>query len=860
MAERPSSGIEEINISTEMRTSFLDYAMSVIVSRALPDVRDGLKPVHRRILYAMHDLGITSDKAYKKSARIVGDVIGKYHPHGDSAVYETMVRMAQDFSYRYMLVDGHGNFGSVDGDAAAAMRYTESRMSKIAMELLRDLNKNTIDYKDNYDGQEKEPIVLPSRYPNLLVNGTSGIAVGMATNIPPHHLGETIDAVLALAENPAITTEELMEHIPGPDFPTGGIILGRSGIRRAYETGKGSIMVRSVVEIETKPNGKEVILIHELPFQVNKARLIEKIAELVRDKKIDGITDLRDESDRNGMRVVIEVRRDASANVLLNNLYKQTAMQTSFGINMLALVDGHPKVLGLKEVLFHYLEHQKVVIRRRTQFDLTKAEDRAHILEGLRIALDHIDAIIALIRRSQTTEQARNGLMSDFNLTERQSQAILDMRLQRLTGLERDKIEEEYQGLVKLIDELREILANEHRIIEIIREELTEVKERFSDERRTEITTGGTEMFEDEDLIPREASVLTLTHNGYAKRMPANTFRSQNRGGRGVQGMGTNEDDFVEHLLYTSTHDTILFFTNKGKVYRKKGYHIPEYGRTAKGLPLVNLLEVGKDEKVTAVIRVEEFKEDAFFFFTTREGVSKRTPLASYANIRQNGLIAIGLREEDELISVKLTDGTKEMVIGTRDGALIRFPETDIREMGRTASGVRGIRLREGDQVVGMEILDPGDNVLVITEKGYGKQTKESEYRVQTRGGMGIKTCQITEKNGPLVAVRTVSGTEDIMLITVNGILIRMDVNDISTTGRSTQGVRLIKLGEDEIVATVAKVKKDLDIPEEIEEVDEDIEDALIEESAEADVYIEDEIIPDETFDNVEEDPEEDES
>ncbi|TWT26992.1 DNA gyrase subunit A [Planomicrobium sp. CPCC 101110] len=862
MAERPSSGVEEINISTEMRTSFLDYAMSVIVSRALPDVRDGLKPVHRRILYAMHDLGITSDKAYKKSARIVGDVIGKYHPHGDSAVYETMVRMAQDFSYRYMLVDGHGNFGSVDGDAAAAMRYTESRMSKISMELLRDLNKNTIDYKENYDGQEKEPIVLPSRFPNLLVNGTSGIAVGMATNIPPHHLGETIDGVLALAENPAITTEELMELIPGPDFPTGGIILGRSGIRRAYETGKGSIMIRSVAEIETKPNGKEVIIVNELPYQVNKARLIEKIAELVRDKKIEGITDLRDESDRNGMRIVIEVRRDASANVLLNNLYKQTAMQTSFGINMLALVDGHPKVLGLKEVLFHYLEHQKVVIRRRTQFDLTKAEDRAHILEGLRIALDHIDAIIALIRGSQTTEEARNGLMSNFNLSERQSQAILDMRLQRLTGLERDKIEEEYLGLVKLIEELREILANEYRILEIIREELMEIKERFSDERRTEITTGGTEMFEDEDLIPREASVLTLTHNGYIKRMPANTFRSQNRGGRGVQGMGTNEDDFVEHLLYTSTHDTILFFTNKGKVYRKKGYHIPEYGRTAKGLPLVNLLEVGKDEKVTAVIRVKEFKEDAFFFFTTREGVSKRTPLASYANIRQNGLIAISLREEDELISVKLTDGTKEMVIGTRDGALIRFPETDIREMGRTASGVRGIRLREGDQVVGMEILDPGDNVLVITEKGYGKQTKESEYRVQTRGGMGIKTCQITDKNGPLVAVRTVSGSEDIMLITVNGILIRMDVNDISTTGRSTQGVRLIKLGADEVVATVAKVKKDLDLPEETEEIegiDENVEGQLIEESAEADVYTEDEIVADETLDHVEENPEEDE-
>ncbi|MGB6406653.1 MAG: DNA gyrase subunit A [Planococcus donghaensis] len=853
MAERPSSGVEEINISTEMRTSFLDYAMSVIVSRALPDVRDGLKPVHRRILYAMHDLGITADKGYKKSARIVGDVIGKYHPHGDSAVYETMVRMAQDFSYRYMLVDGHGNFGSVDGDSAAAMRYTESKMSKISMELLRDLNKNTVDYRDNYDGQEKEPIVLPSRFPNLLVNGTSGIAVGMATNIPPHHLGETIDAVLALADNPAITTEELMEHIEGPDFPTGGIILGRSGIRRAYETGKGSVLIRSVVDIETKPNGKEVIIVNEIPFQVNKARLIEKIAELVRDKKIDGITDLRDESDRNGMRIVIEVRRDASASVLLNNLYKQTAMQTSFGLNMLALVDGRPKVLSLKEILFHYLEHQKVVIRRRTQFELTKAEDRAHILEGLRIALDHIDAIIALIRGSQTAEQARNGLMTDFNLTERQSQAILDMRLQRLTGLERDKIEEEYQALVKLIEELRYILANEYRILEIIKEEMLEIKDRFSDKRRTEITTGGAEMFEDEDLIPVEATVLTLTHNGYIKRLPANTYRSQKRGGRGVQGMGTNEDDFVEHLLYTSTHDTILFFTNKGKVYRKKGYQIPEYGRTAKGLPLVNLLEISKEEKVTAVIRVKEFKEDSFFFFTTREGLSKRTPVTNYANIRQNGLIAISLREEDELISVKLTDGTKEMVIGTKDGALIRFPETDIRSMGRTASGVRGIRLREGDAVVGMEILDPNDNVLVITEKGYGKQTKESEYRVQSRGGMGIKTCQITDKNGPLVAVRTVNGTEDIMLITVNGILIRMDVNDISTTGRSTQGVRLIRLGDDEVVATVAKVKKDIDVPEELEDGNEDNTETTINENAEAN-----ESVANDQVDSIEETPEED--
>ncbi|MDX1771774.1 MAG: DNA gyrase subunit A, partial [Planococcaceae bacterium] len=590
--------------------------------------RDGLKPVHRRILYAMQDLGNTADKPYKKSARIVGDVIGKYHPHGDTAVYDTMVRMAQHWSYRYMLVDGHGNFGSVDGDAAAAMRYTESRMSKIAMELLRDINKNTIDFKDNYDGQEREPIVLPSRYPNLLVNGTSGIAVGMATNIPPHHLGETIEAVLALADNEAITTEELMEIIPGPDFPTGGIILGRSGIRRAYETGRGSVIIRGKVEIEQKSNGKEVILVHELPFQVNKARLIEKIAELVRDKKIDGITDLRDESDRNGMRIVIEVRKDANANVLLNNLYKQTSLQSSFGVNMLALVDGQPKVLGLKEILYHYLEHQKVIIKRRTQFELTKAEDRAHILEGLRIALDHIDEIIALIRSSQTGEEAKIGLIDQFNLSERQAQAILDMRLQRLTGLERDKIEAEYQELQRLIAELKAILADELKVIQIIREELNEIKDRFSDTRRTEITAGGAEMMEDEDLIPRENSVLTLTHNGYIKRLPVNTYRSQKRGGRGVQGMGTNENDFVEHLLYTSTHDTILFFTNTGKVYRAKGYEIPEYGRTAKGLPIVNLLGVDKEEKVTAMIQMESFEDDAYFIFTTLQGVTKRTPVS----------------------------------------------------------------------------------------------------------------------------------------------------------------------------------------------------------------------------------------
>lgn len=822
MTNIANDGVRGINISTEMKTSFLDYAMSVIVQRALPDVRDGLKPVHRRILYAMQDLGNTAEKPYKKSARIVGDVIGKYHPHGDTAVYDTMVRMAQHWSYRYMLVDGHGNFGSVDGDAAAAMRYTESRMSKIAMELLRDINKNTIDFKDNYDGQEKEPIVLPSRYPNLLVNGTSGIAVGMATNIPPHHLGETIEAVLALAENEAITTEELMEIIPGPDFPTGGIILGRSGIRRAYETGRGSVIIRGKVEIEQKSNGKEVILVHELPFQVNKARLIEKIAELVRDKKIDGITDLRDESDRNGMRIVIEVRKDANANVLLNNLYKQTALQSSFGVNMLALVDGQPKVLGLKEILYHYLEHQKVVIKRRTQFELTKAEDRAHILEGLRIALDHIDEIIALIRGSQTGEEAKQGLIAQFNLSERQAQAILDMRLQRLTGLERDKIEEEYKELQKLIAELRAILADELKVIQIIREELNEIKERFSDKRRTEITAGGAEMMEDEDLIPRENSVLTLTHNGYIKRLPVNTYRSQKRGGRGVQGMGTNENDFVEHLLYTSTHDTILFFTNTGKVYRAKGYEIPEYGRTAKGLPIVNLLGVDKEEKVTAMIQMASFEDDAYFIFTTRLGVTKRTPVSGFANIRANGLISISLRDDDELISVRLTDGKQHIIIGTRKGMLVRFEETDIRSMGRTASGVRGIRLREDDHVVGMEILEPGQEVLVVTENGYGKRTPEEEYRLQSRGGVGIKTSQITDKTGPLSAVKAVDGSEDLMLITINGMLIRMDVNSISITGRSTQGVRLIRLGDDELVATVAKVEK----AEDEEEFDEDGEES----------------------------------
>jgi DNA gyrase subunit A len=822
MADMPKRGVQEINISTEMKTSFLDYAMSVIVSRALPDVRDGLKPVHRRILYAMQDLGNTADKPHKKSARIVGDVIGKYHPHGDSAVYDTMVRMAQDFNYRYMLVDGHGNFGSVDGDGAAAMRYTESRMSRIAMELLRDINKDTIDYQDNYDGQEREPIVLPSRYPNLLVNGTSGIAVGMATNIPPHHLGETIDAVLALAENAAITTEELMEIMPGPDFPTGGIILGRSGIRRAYETGRGSIIIRGKVEIEQQANGKETILVNELPYQVNKARLIEKIAELVRDKKIEGITDLRDESDRNGMRIVMEVRRDANANVLLNNLYKQTALQSSFGINMLALVEGQPKVLGLKEILYHYLEHQKVVIRRRTQYELRKAEDRAHILEGLRIALDHIDEIISLIRASKTTDEARAGLIERFDLSDRQAQAILDMRLQRLTGLERDKIEEEYNELQLLIAELSAILADEDKLISIIREELLEVKERFADNRRTEITVGGAEMIEDEDLIPVENSVLTLTHNGYIKRLPANTYRSQRRGGRGVQGMGTNDDDFVEHLLNTSTHDTILFFTSRGRVFRTKGYQVPEFSRTAKGLPIINLLGVEKDEKVTAMIPVELFEAEKYLFFATRNGIVKRTPVSDFANIRSNGLIALTLRGDDELIGVKMTTGDEKIIIGTKDGMAIKFNESDIRSMGRMAGGVRGIRLREGDIAVGMDTVHEDNEILVVTEKGFGKRTHEEEYRIQSRGGYGLKTLNVTERNGSLVALKTVDGTEDLMLITIHGILIRMDIEDISIIGRSTQGVRLIRLGEDELVATVAKVQKEED--EEIEEDDIDEE------------------------------------
>ncbi|MFK3936719.1 DNA gyrase subunit A [Alkalihalobacillus sp. NPDC078783] len=814
MAEENRSNITEINIGQEMQTSFMDYAMSVIVSRALPDARDGLKPVHRRILYAMNDLGMTPDKAYKKSARIVGDVIGKYHPHGDTAVYETMVRMAQDFSYRYMLVDGHGNFGSVDGDSAAAMRYTEAKMSKISMEIVRDINKDTVDFQDNYDGSEQEPVVMPARFPNLLVNGASGIAVGMATNIPPHQLGEVIDGVLALSENREIDIPELMEYIPGPDFPTGAEILGRSGIRRAYQTGRGSITLRAKTEIEEN-NGKQRIIVTELPYQVNKARLIEKIAELVRDKKIEGITDLRDESDRTGMRIVIEVRRDANANVLLNNLHKQTALQSSFGINLLALVGGRPKVLNLKECLEEYLDHQVVVTRRRTAFELKKAEARAHILEGLRIALDHLDEVISLIRASQTTEIARNGLMERFELSYDQSQAILDMRLQRLTGLERDKIEGEYNELQQRIAELKEILANEEKVLEIIREELTAVKDRFNDERRT-IISMSEDHLEDEDLIERQNVIITLSHNGYIKRLPISTYKSQKRGGKGIQAMGTNDNDFVSHLFTTNTHHTILFFTNKGKVYRLKGYEIPELGRTAKGIPIINLLQIEQGEYISTVIPIEEFNDDSYLFFLTKEGIAKRTQLSAFANIRKGGLFAINLRGEDELHGVRLTGGDEEIIIGTRQGMAIRFHEEDVRLMGRTAGGVKGISLSEEDHVVGMDVVHSDQDVLIVSEKGYGKRTPMEEYRIQNRGGKGIKTSNITDKTGALISLKVVSLESDIMIITASGVIIRTKVEPISRTGRNTQGVKLIRVDEGEEVATVARVDIEDDEVEEL--------------------------------------------
>lgn len=827
MAEENFSQIKDRDIGTEMRESFMDYAMSIIVSRALPDVRDGMKPVHRRILYAMSELGMSPDKPYKKSARIVGEVIGKYHPHGDSAVYESMVRMAQDFSMRYMLVDGHGNFGSIDGDMAAAMRYTEARLSKIAMEMLRDINKETVDFAPNYDGEEQEPVVLPARYPNLLVNGVSGIAVGMATNIPPHNLGEVIDGVQAMIRNPDITSMELMEYIQGPDFPTAGYILGREGIRQAYRTGRGSVTMRAKATIEEN-NNKARIVVHEIPYQVNKARLVEKIAELVRDKRIDGITDLRDESDRNGMRIVIELRRDVNPNVVLNNLYKHTAMQSNFGINMLAIVNKEPKILNLRDVLFYYLEHQVIVIRRRTEFELKKAEARAHILEGLRVALDHLDEVIALIRASQTTEAAREGLMERFGLSQEQAQAILDMRLQRLTGLEREKIENEYQELLAKIAELREILANEHLVLQIINDELQEIKERFADERRTEITVGENSIL-DEDLIPREEVIITITHTGYIKRLPANTYRSQKRGGRGVVGMDTKSEDFVEHLFVTNSHHYLMFFTDKGKVYRLKAYEIPELSRTARGTPIINLIQIEQGESINAVIPVENFDSDNFLFFATRQGVVKKTPLEDYVNIRKGGLIAINLREDDSLIEVKLTDGQQEIIMGTAQGMSIRFKESDVRSMGRSATGVKGITLDDGDEVIGMDVVDQELDILIVTTKGYGKRTPASDYRSQTRGGKGIKTINITEKNGPVVALKVVKSEEDLMIITASGTIIRTSMEGISTMGRYAQGVKLINIREDDSVGTVCRADKS-DEPE----ADEEEEDQNGEDSAES--------------------------
>lgn len=811
----------DVNLTSEMKTSFIDYAMSVIVSRALPDVRDGLKPVQRRILYGMNELGVTPDKPHKKSARITGDVMGKYHPHGDSSIYEAMVRMAQWWSYRYMLVDGHGNFGSMDGDGAAAQRYTEARMSKIALEMLRDLNKNTVDFQDNYDGSEREPIVLPSRIPNLLVNGATGIAVGMATNIPPHNLAETIDAVKLMMDNPEVTTLELMEVLPGPDFPTGGLVMGKSGIHRAYETGKGSIVLRSRTEIETTKSGRERIVVTEFPYMVNKTKVHEHIVRLAQEKRIEGITAVRDESSREGVRFVIEVRRDASANVILNNLFKLTQLQTNFSFNMLAIEKGVPKILSLRQILADYIAHQQEVVVRRTQFDKDKAEARAHILEGLLIALDHLDEVITIIRNSQTDAEAQAELMARFELTERQSQAILDMRLRRLTGLERDKIQNEYNDLLALIADLADILAKPERVIAIIKEELDESKRKFADARRTELMVGEVISLEDEDLIEEEDVVITLSNKGYIKRLAQDEFRSQKRGGRGVQGTGVNDDDFVRDIVSTSTHDHLYFMTNKGRVYRLKGYEIPEYGRTAKGLPIVNLLKLDEGETIQTVINAksDQASENNHLVFVTRQGLVKRTKETEFKNIRQNGLIALKLREGDELINVFLTTGNEEIVIGTKFGYSVRFKENTIRSMSRMAAGVKGVTLRDGDQVVGAAAITEDQEVLIITEKGYGKRTSATEYPTKGRGGKGIKTANITEKNGNLAGIVTVSGDEDIMVITDTGVIIRTAVANISQTGRATQGVKVMRLDDSARIVTFALVE-----PEEVEQASEDQE------------------------------------
>ncbi|WP_343091752.1 DNA gyrase subunit A [Streptococcus sanguinis] len=799
-----------VNLTSEMKTSFIDYAMSVIVARALPDVRDGLKPVHRRILYGMNELGVTPEKPHKKSARITGDVMGKYHPHGDSSIYEAMVRMAQWWSYRYMLVDGHGNFGSMDGDGAAAQRYTEARMSKIALEMLRDINKNTVDYIDNYDASERDPVVLPARFPNLLVNGATGIAVGMATNIPPHNLGESIDAVKLVMDNPDATTRDIMEVLPGPDFPTGALVMGKSGIHRAYETGKGSIVLRSRTEIEEMKNGRERIVVTEFPYMVNKTKVHEHIVRLVQEKRIDGITAVRDESNREGVRFVIEVRRDASAHVILNNLFKLTQMQTNFSFNMLAIQNGVPKILSLREILLAYIEHQKEVVTRRTVFDKEKAEARAHILAGLLIALDHIDEVIRIIRNSETDAEAQAELMAKFELSERQSQAILDMRLRRLTGLERDKIQSEYDELIALIADLADILAKPERVIAIIKEELDEVKRKFADDRRTELMVGEVLSLEDEDLIEEADVLITLSNKGYIKRLNQAEFTAQKRGGRGVQGTGVKDDDFVKELVSTSTHDRLLFFTNKGRVYRLKGYEIPEYGRTAKGLPVVNLLKLDEGETIQTIINVQQDRsDDSYLFFTTRHGVVKRTSVTEFANIRQNGLKALNLKDEDELINVFLTDGAADVIIGTKFGYSVRFNETAVRSMSRIATGVRGVNLRDGDQVVGAGVIAEGDEVLVITEKGYGKRTLASEYPTKGRGGKGIKTANITDKNGPLAGLMTVTGEEDLMIITNTGVIIRTSVANISQTGRSTMGVKVMRLDQNAQIVTFTSVEAD---------------------------------------------------
>ncbi|MGQ7333621.1 DNA gyrase subunit A [Streptococcus suis] len=796
-----------VNLTNEMKSSFIDYAMSVIVSRALPDVRDGLKPVHRRILYGMNELGITPDKPHKKSARITGDVMGKYHPHGDKAIYDAMVRMAQWWSYRHMLVDGHGNFGSMDGDGAAAQRYTEARMSKIALEMLRDINKNTVNYADNYDASEREPEVLPARFPNLLVNGTTGIAVGMATNIPPHNLGETIEAVKLVMDNPEVTTREIMEVLPGPDFPTGALVMGKSGIHRAYETGNGSITLRSRTEIEEYGNGRERIVVTEFPYMVNKSKVQEHIVKLVQEKRIDGITAVRDESNREGVRFVIEVRRDASANVILNNLFKQTQLQTNFSFNMLAIQNGVPKILSVRQILESYIEHQKEVVTRRTQFDKEKAEARAHILEGLLIALDHIDEVIRTIRNSETDAIAQAELMEKFDLSERQSQAILDMRLRRLTGLERDKIQSEYDELIALIADLADILAKPERVVMIIKEELDEVKRKYADPRRTELMVGEVLSLEDEDLIEETDVLITLSNQGYIKRLAQDEFQAQKRGGRGVQGTGVKDDDFVRELVSTSTHDRLLFFTNKGRVYRLKGYEIPEYGRTAKGLPVVNLLKLEENEAIQTIINVTKDQEaDSYLFFATRQGVVKRTSVSEFANIRQNGLKALTLKDEDELINVFLTNGHADVIMGTKLGYSVRFTETDVRNMGRTAAGVRGIKLREGDQLIGATMITDEQEVLVLTDKGYGKRTPASEYPTKGRGGKGIKTLKVAEKNGTLAGLTTVTGDEDIMVITDTGIIIRTSVANISQTGRSTMGVKVMRLNDEAKIMTFALV------------------------------------------------------